>query len=72
MRLARGVSVSDDAEKLRRKASVTPEMGAFIATISVEDEGPVRWEKTTKRRDHYTLWGTAAETLACVQRVDPI
>jgi hypothetical protein len=47
-------------------------MGAFIATIRIEDDGPVRWEKTTKRRDHYTLWRTPADILARIERVDPI
>jgi hypothetical protein len=53
-------------------ALVNPELGAFIAIIRVDDGGQVTWEKTTKRRDHYTLWGTPAELLACVVRTIPL
>jgi hypothetical protein len=58
--------------RLRRMALSNPELGAFIAVIRVDDDGPVTWEKTTKRRDHYTLWGTAAQVLACVVRIIPL
>ena len=72
MRLSRGLSVSDDPEKLRRMAQVNPELGAFIATIAIEENGPVQWEKTTKRRDHYTLWGHPHDVLARVERIEPL
>ena len=70
-RISFGVSVSDDAAKLRAKMSVFPELGTYLATILLPDDGPVRWEKTSKRRDHYTLWGYAADILACVECVEP-
>ena len=72
MRLSRGLSVSDDAEKLRRMARVNPELGTFIAVLAIEDDGPVRSEKTTKRRDHYTLWGNPSQILDCVERVESL
>jgi hypothetical protein len=53
-------------------ASINPELGAFIAILAVDDDGPVRWEKTTRRRDHYTLWGTPEEIVGCVVRVKPV
>ena len=71
-RLSHGVSVSDDAAKLCTKALITPSLGRFVATLKIDDKGPVQWEKTTSRRDHYTLWGTPADILACVERVDPV
>jgi hypothetical protein len=71
-RLSHGVSVSDDPPKLRKQALNRPTLGRYIATLLVEDSGAVRWEKTTNRRDHHTLWGTADAILACVERVDPI
>ena len=72
LRISFGVSVSDDAVKLRTKAAVNPELGTFVAVLRVQAGGPVRWEKTTRRRDHYTLWGTAADILACVIRTEPV
>lgn len=71
-RLSFGLSVSDDAARLRSKAAVFPELGDFIAILRVDDGGPVRWEKTTKRPDHYTLWGTSADIRACVIDVEPL
>ena len=71
-RISFGVSVSDDAAKLRAKAAAFPEVGDFVATLRIEDDGPVRWEKTSRRRDHYTLWGTAGDILACVTDVEPL
>ena len=35
--------MSDDAAKLRAKAPLFPEMGAFLATLRIPDDGPVRW-----------------------------
>ena len=70
-RLSFGVSVSDDAAKLRARAPLFPEMGAFLTTLRIPDDGPVTWEKTSKRRDHYTLWGSVADILRCVERVEP-
>ena len=71
-RLSHGVSVSDDLAKLRKQAQARPSLGRFIATLLIEDAGAVRWEKTTNRRDHFTLWGAAADILACLERVDPV
>lgn len=71
-RLSRGVSVSENADKLRARAAKHNSLGKFIATLHVTDGDAVRWEQTTKRKDHYTLWGTADEILACVERVDPL
>jgi hypothetical protein len=72
MRLSRGLSVSDNPDKLRRMARGNPELGTFIAVLAIEDSGPVRWEKTTKRRDHYTLWGDASQILDRVERVESL
>jgi hypothetical protein len=51
-------------------AAINPELGSYIAVLQIVEGGPVTWEKTTKRRDHYTLWGTAAEIHACVIRLE--
>jgi hypothetical protein len=53
-------------------AQMNPELGSFIATIAIEENGPVRWEKTTKRRDHYTLWGVPEDILARCEHVEPL
>ncbi len=72
LRISFGVSVSDDPVKLVRKIATFPELGSFLATVRIDEVGPVRWEKTTKRGDHYTLWGTAGEILFCVERIEPV
>jgi hypothetical protein len=51
---------------------VNPDLGAYIVVLEVDDSGPVRWEKTTKRRDHYTLWGSPAQIRACVVSIEPV
>ena len=71
-RISFGVSVSDDAPKLRAQVAANPRLGAFVAVLRISDGGPVRWEKTTRRRDHYTLWGAASDILSCVERVEPV
>ena len=72
MRLSRGLSVSDDASKLRRMAQANPDLGMFLVTLAIEDNSTVQWEKTTKRRDHYTLWGNPEDIAACVVHIEPL
>lgn len=70
-RISRGVSVSDDPMRLRSKLATYPELGRFLVTLRIDDGSRVQFEKTTKRRDHYTLWGSASDILACVERIEP-
>ena len=67
-----GISVYDLEARARRKASDFPLLGSYIAAIRVEGDDPIRAERTTSSRGHYTLWGEPALMLARVSSVVPV
>ena len=67
-----GISVYDSEARARRKAFDFPLLGSYIAAIRIEDDDPIRAERTTSSRGHYTLWGDPALMLARVSSVVPV
>ena len=64
-----GISVYATENQARRKALDYPHLGQQIAVLDIPDEGPNRFERTTRSRGHHTLWGDAAEIRSCVLAV---
>ncbi|MGI8554158.1 MAG: hypothetical protein ACR2PL_25730 [Dehalococcoidia bacterium] len=66
-----GISVFRSAERAAAIMHRFPRIGAAVVRLhlpleSIED-GVLRIEKTGADREHYTLWGTPEDLLACVQ-----
>jgi hypothetical protein len=73
MRLWSGVSVYLQLSQARRKARGRPWKGrAFIAALTISEDGPCRFERTTASRGHYTIWCDPDELLRCVVSVVPV
>lgn len=68
--MSSGVSVFDDAETAPALAR-RYELGGFIARLHVPGDRSIRLEKTGERH-HFTLWGTPAALLTCVQSIEPV
>jgi hypothetical protein len=67
-----GLSVMDTEDGAREIGSQFPANGSFVASLDIEDSGPIRYERTLRRPGHYTLWGDPARLLERVQSVVPI
>jgi hypothetical protein len=65
-RLWTGISVYGSLRQARDKAFDFPILGRYIVSLDVPDGAPIRPERTTSARGHYTLWGGPADLLACV------
>jgi hypothetical protein len=72
-RLRSGVSVFDTEDRARQRATKWPWLGGHIAELDLpEDGGPIRYERTTHSRGHYTIWGQPAALAGRVVRVVPV
>jgi hypothetical protein len=69
LRLRSGISVYATENQARRKALDYPRLGEHIAVLDVPNLGPLRFERTTRSRGHYTLWGDPDEIHRCVVAV---
>lgn len=65
-RLWSGISVYATEAQARRQALAYPFLGPYLARLEIPDTGPIRFERTTRSRGHYTLWGEPGALLACV------
>ena len=59
------MSVSSNLATLRSKARAL-RLGRWIARLEIQEQGPIRFEKTLLDPDHYTLWGEPEALLGCV------
>jgi hypothetical protein len=66
-----GISVWNTEQQARKKAQAFPNLGSYIATLSVPLGGSIRIEKTLGP-GHHTIWGDPAKLNACVQTVAPV
>ena len=63
-----GISVFATHRQASRKAHDFPFLGSYIATIEIEDGGPIRYARTGPRSPgHHTLWGEPAQILQRVR-----
>jgi len=69
IRLWSGVSAYATEARARRQSSAYPFLGSNIARLDIGESGPIRFERTTRSRGHYTLWGEPATLLASVVAV---
>lgn len=72
LRVWQGVSVFATEDQAKEQARLFPTLGAYVAVVEVDDTGPIRWERTTARRGHHTLWGELADLLARVVSIVPM
>jgi len=72
MRLWRGLSAYVTLARARRRARMQPQLGRYIARLELPVGGAVAYERTTRSQGHFTVWGAAADVLACVVSVVPI
>lgn len=66
-----GLSTYDNAEAAREQTR-RYHLGDFLAVLRVEPNTGIRVEQTSRRADHYTLWGTAVALLATTTGVQPV
>lgn len=72
-RLHDGISVFNTEQQARNKAHDFPFLGSHIAAIQVEDDGPVRVERTLRGSPgHHTLWGDPEHIRSHVVSVVPV
>lgn len=64
-----GLSVFDTEQRSRSKAQAFPALGGWIAELELPEGGPIRFERTTRSRGHYTVWGSARAVCRSVVRV---
>src|SRR5438045_267250 len=67
-----GVSVDDRVLAAERKARRFAQLGRYIATLRLPEDGSIRIEKTLANRNHYTLWGDPVTLLECVVELVPL
>jgi hypothetical protein len=72
MHLWEGLSVYRTLAQSRRKARGVPFLGQHVAILDVPDDGPIRYERTTRSSGHFTLWGDAEAIAACIVAVVPV
>ena|SRR5579884_2345190 len=71
-RLMTGISVFDDVELARKKAVQFPVLGDLLAEVTIPDDSPIRFERTTSSRGHYTMWGDQTQLRQLVTRIEPV
>jgi hypothetical protein len=64
-----GVSVTSTEAAIRDLARRLPQLGRFIAVLSIPDHGPVRYEQSGESPAHYDLFGEPRDMLAAVVTV---
>ena len=67
-----GVSVTSTEAAIRDLARRLPQLGRFIAVLSITGDGPVRYEQSGESGAHYDLYGEPGEMLAAVIAVWPL
>jgi hypothetical protein len=63
LRISFGISVYDSLEAARANARLRPYLGTHIVPLEIVEGGPIRAEQTTKKKNHYTLFGSAGDLL---------
>lgn len=65
-RLWGGISVYDTETHARRRANRSPYLGRYVPELRLAERGLVNYEKTTRDRHHYTVWGEPNDLLQSV------
>lgn len=68
-RLWDGLSVYDSLAGAEQKARLSPALGSWVAELAIPAHATISFERTTRERGHFTLWGEPGELLRCVTRV---
>lgn len=69
LRLWDGLSVYETPEQAYNTVRQYPQLGAFIAAITIPDDGTFRYERTLAGEGHHTLWSNPDALLRCVSAV---
>ena len=64
-----GISVYATETQARRRATVLPHLGTYIAELAVSESDPITARRTGTSQGHHTLWGDPADLLNRVTRV---
>jgi hypothetical protein len=67
-----GLSVFSTLNQARRKARVSPMLGAYVAVLRVPTDGSVRFMRTLGGDGHHTLWGEPVDLMALEVSVELI
>ena len=71
-RLHTGISVFATPRQASTNARQWPRLGSLLAVLDIPEGGPIRWERTTQRRGHHTLWGSPADLVGRVVAIVPV
>jgi hypothetical protein len=69
LRLLTGISVFEELEQARQQMRRFPYLGKYIVELTIPPDAEVRWERTTARPGHYTLWGEPENILRFITNV---
>jgi hypothetical protein len=61
LRISFGISVYDSLEAARANARLRPHLGTHIVPIEIVEDSHIRAEQTTRKKHHYTLFGSAGD-----------
>lgn len=64
-----GFSAFDTEQRARNKAQAFPASGRWIAELEVHEGEPLAFQRTTRARGHYTVWGSPSFICRRVARV---
>ncbi len=72
MALWEGISVMDTLDRAMKRARRFTMHGAYIAEISVPNNGLALCKRTLKTPGHHTFYANADLILSCVTRIIPV
>ena len=72
VRLWDGLSAYATEAQARRVARRYPQLGRYIAWVSIPEAGVVAYERTLVSPGHHTLWGQPEELIRSVIAVVPV
>jgi hypothetical protein len=61
--------VFEELEQARQQMGRFPYLGRYIIELTIPPDAGVRWERTTARPGHYTLWGESEYILQFITNV---
>src|SRR2546423_240073 len=66
LEISRGISGFSTLKAMRENMERFPEHGTIIAVLDIPDDGSIRRERTTKKPDHWTIWGSPSVLLLLI------
>lgn len=66
LRMREGISVYATETQARNRSRAVPHLGRYVAMLEIPDSAAITHRRTGDSRGHHTIWGDAADVLACV------